>query len=219
MTEQTSDSFRHLGLRRKLVFELRSKGIKDEAVLQAIAEIPRHLFLDNAFVEMAYEDRAFPILSGQTISHPSTVAFQTSLLELKPGMKVLEIGTGSGYQASVLFAMGVKVFTLERHKQLYIKTKSLVEKLGYGIKMFLGDGFEGLSTYAPFDRILVTCGAAEFPHKLIDQLKKGGVMVIPYGVENEYCMTKITKDSSGNISFQAFDSFKFVPMVRKISRS
>ena len=217
MNEQNQDSFRHVGLRRKLVFELRSKGIKDESVLSAIEQVPRHLFIDNAFVEHAYADMAFPILSGQTISHPSTVAFQTSLLNLTPGMKVLEIGTGSGYQASVLFKMGVKVFSIERHRALYMNTKKLLEKLGYGIKTFFGDGFEGLPTYAPYDRIIVTCGAAEFPSQLLDQLKPGGAMVIPYGVENDYVMTKVEKDFQGKVATKSFDSFKFVPMIRSKS--
>ena len=151
-----NDNFRHLGLRRKLVFELRSKGIMDENVLSAISEVPRHLFIDNAFVEFAYSDQAFPIESGQTISHPSTVAFQTSLLEVKKGMKVLEIGTGSGYQASILHRMGAKVHSIERHKNLYLSTKKRLSQLGYGPKLFFGDGFEGLPLFAPFDRIIVT---------------------------------------------------------------
>ncbi|MFM7767195.1 MAG: protein-L-isoaspartate O-methyltransferase family protein, partial [Bacteroidota bacterium] len=159
--------------------------------MSAIEQVPRHLFLDNAFVEHAYADMAFPILSGQTISHPSTVAFQTSLLNLTPGIKVLEIGTGSGYQASVLYKMGVKVFSIERHRALYMNTKKLLEKLGYGIKTFFGDGFEGLPTYAPYDRIIVTCGAAEFPVKLLDQLAIGGIMVIPFGEQGNYIMNKL----------------------------
>jgi len=195
MKEQNQDSFRHVGLRRKLVFELRSKGIKDESVLSAIEQVPRHLFIDNAFVEHAYADMAFPILSGQTISHPST----------------------SGYQASVLFKMGVKVFSIERHRALYLNTKKLLEKLGYGIKTFFGDGFDGLPTYAPYDRIIVTCGAAEFPSQLLDQLKPGGAMVIPYGVENDYVMTKVEKDLQGKVATKSFDSFKFVPMIRSKS--
>lgn len=219
MEDRSLDSFRHVGLRRKLVFELRAKGIKDETVLNAIAEVPRHLFIDNAFVEHAYSDMAFPILAGQTISHPSTVAYQTSLLDVRPGMKVLEIGTGSGYQASVLFKLGAKVYTLERQKALYMHTKKLIEKLGYGIKMYFGDGFEGLTSFAPFDRILVTCGASEFPNKLVDQLRPGGIMVVPYGVENEYKMVRVTKDFSGKVASDTFDSFKFVPMLKKVTGS
>lgn len=219
MEDRSLDSFRHVGLRRKLVFELRAKGIKDETVLNAIADVPRHLFIDNAFVEHAYSDMAFPILAGQTISHPSTVAYQTSLLDVRPSMKVLEIGTGSGYQASVLAKLGAKVYTLERQKALYMHTKKLIEKLGYGIKMFLGDGFEGLSSFAPYDRILVTCGASEFPGKLVDQLRPGGIMVVPYGVENEYRMVRLTKDFSGKVASDTFDSFKFVPMLKKVTGS
>lgn len=217
MKENNLDGFRHVGLRRKLVFELRSKGITDEAVLAAIEQVPRHLFLDTAFVEFAYADMAFPILAGQTISHPSTVAFQTSLLELKPGMKVLEIGTGSGYQASVLFKMGVKVFSIERQRALFVHTKKTIEKLGYGVRMFYGDGFAGIPTFAPYDRILVTCGASEFPDSLLPQLKPGGIMVIPYGTENQYVMTRIKKDFQGNSCKESFDSFKFVPMIRNKS--
>ncbi|MEY3343885.1 MAG: hypothetical protein RL090_1569 [Bacteroidota bacterium] len=217
MDNNSLDSFRHVGLRRKLVFELRSKGIKDESVLNAISDIPRHLFIDNAFVEHAYSDMAFPILSGQTISHPSTVAYQTSLLDVRSGMKVLEIGTGSGYQASVLFKLGARVYTLERQKELYLHTKKLIEKLRYGIKMFYGDGFEGLSSYAPFDRVIVTCGASEFPTNLVDQLRPGGVMVVPYGIENEYKMMRLTKDFSGKVVSETFDSFKFVPMIKKVT--
>ncbi|MFZ9942175.1 MAG: protein-L-isoaspartate(D-aspartate) O-methyltransferase [Bacteroidia bacterium] len=217
MKENPLDSFRHVGLRRKLVYELRSKGFTDEAVLAAMEQVPRHLFIDNAFVEYAYADMAFPILSGQTISHPSTVAFQTSLLDLKPGMKVLEIGTGSGYQASVLFKMGVKVFSVERQRALYLHTKKIIEKLGYGIRMYFGDGFSGMPTFAPYDRILVTCGASEFPDSLLPQLKPGGIMVIPYGSENQYVMTRIKKDLFENICSESFDSYKFVPMIRNKS--
>lgn len=217
MDSKSLDSFRHVGLRRKLVFELRAKGIKDEAVLNAISDIPRHLFIDNAFVEYAYTDTAFPILAGQTISHPSTVAYQTSLLEVRSGMKVLEIGTGSGYQASVLFKLGAKVYTLERQKALYMNTKKLIEKLGYGIKMYFGDGFEGLPSFAPYDRILVTCGASEFPDKLVDQLRPGGMLIIPYGVENEYKMIRFSKCLDNKMVSESFDSFKFVPMLKNVT--
>lgn len=219
MKENPLDSFRHVGLRRKLVYELRSKGFTDEAVLAAMEQVPRHLFIDTAFVEYAYADMAFPILSGQTISHPSTVAFQTSLLDLKPGMKVLEIGTGSGYQASVLFKMGVKVFSIERHRELYLKTKHLLDRLGYGIKMFFGDGFEGLPQFAPFDRVLVTCGTSTIPHKPFHQLKTGGMMVIPIGEsEDQYTMTKATKAESQRMEIAEFGSFRFVPMLQNRSK-
>jgi protein-L-isoaspartate(D-aspartate) O-methyltransferase len=209
-----NDSFRHIGLRRKLVFELQAKGIRDTSVLNAIAEVPRHLFIDNAFVEYAYSDKAFPIESGQTISQPSTVAFQSSLLDLSKGMKVLEIGTGSGYQSSILYRMGAKVFSVERHRNLFLTTKSLLDKLGYAVRLFHGDGFKGLHAYAPFDRVLVTCGATEIPMNLVHQLKPGGIMIIPLGSENEYIMTKIIKSSSGPHEIYQFDSYKFVPMLR-----
>ena len=166
-------------MRQQLVNKLREKGFDDEDVLAALNSVPRHVFLDPAFVEIAYSDQAFPIGSGQTISQPSTVAMQTHLLEVKPTQKVLEIGTGSGYQACVIAAMGGRVFTIERQRNLYFKTKEILETLPFRVKTFLGDGFEGLPTYAPFDRILVTAGAPCIPEKLVAQLKTNGIMVIP----------------------------------------
>jgi protein-L-isoaspartate(D-aspartate) O-methyltransferase len=216
MDQKIEDSFRHVGLRRKLLFELRSKGVTNEDVLSAIEQVPRHLFIDNAFVEFAYADMAFPILSGQTISHPSTVAAQSTLLEVKPGMKVLEIGTGSGYQASVLYKMGVKVYSVERHRELYLHTKKLLERLGYGIKIFFGDGFQGLPQFALYDRILVTCGTAKVPMKLFEQLKPGGLMVIPLGDnEDNYTMTKVTKGHDLGMQLVAHGAFRFVPMLQQ----
>jgi protein-L-isoaspartate(D-aspartate) O-methyltransferase len=185
MTNNLEDNYRHKGLRQQLVEQLRAKGITDEAVLSAINEVPRHIFLDSSFVELAYQDKAFPIGSGQTISQPHTVAFQTQLLSVGKGMKVLEIGTGSGYQACVLAALGAKVFSIERQRNLYFKTKDILEQLPFRVKTFLGDGFEGLPTYAPFDRVIITAGAPHIPETLIDQMKTGGIMVVPMDNEND----------------------------------
>ena len=208
------DSYRHKGLRKKLVEVIKSKGITDERVLAAIENIPRHFFLDSAFDEVAYEDRAFPITAGQTISQPYTVAYQTQLLEIKPFAKVLEIGTGSAYQASVLAEMGAQVFTIERQKKLFDDNKkfSYIKKYP-NIKFFYGDGYEGLPTYAPFDRILITAAAPEIPKKLISQLKRGGMMVIPVGSGDLQTMKRITKLDDGTIKEDAFALFSFVPML------
>lgn len=212
------DNYRHKGLRKQLVDLLRTKGITDEAVLSAINEVPRHIFLDSSFVELAYQDKAFPIGSGQTISQPHTVAFQTQLLQVERGMKVLEIGTGSGYQACVLAAMGAKVFTIERQRNLYFKTKEILDQLPFRVKTFLGDGFDGLPTYAPFVRIIITAGAPNVPESLIEQLKTGGIMVIPLDdTENEgQTMMRITKMEDGTLKKEAFGGFKFVPMLKEI---
>ncbi|MBP6523147.1 MAG: protein-L-isoaspartate(D-aspartate) O-methyltransferase, partial [Saprospiraceae bacterium] len=175
-----TDNYRQKGLRKKLVAELASKGIKDEQVLEAILKVPRHAFLDKAFEEWSYKDQAFPIDCEQTISQPYTVAFQTSLLKLIKGEKVLEIGLGSGYQACVLFEMGAKVYSIERHKYLHDKTAQRLKHLGYmGIRTFYGDGFLGLPRFAPFDKILITAACPEIPSKLLEQLKPGGLMVLP----------------------------------------
>src|SRR6476661_2562262 len=177
------DTYKHKGMRHQLVVQLRHKGITDENVLYAIEHIPRHFFLDSAFEKIAYEDRAFPIGEGQTISQPYTVAYQTQLLDIKPNDKVLEIGTGSVYQASVLAEMGAKVFTIERQKKLYEHNKKFVLKAKYpNIKFFYGDGFEGLPTYGPFDKVIITAAAPFIPPKLIEQMKTGGKMVIPVDV-------------------------------------
>ena len=176
---------------------------------------PRHVFLDSSFVEFAYSDQAFPIGSGQTISQPSTVAFQTFLLEVERGMKVLEIGTGSGYQACVLAALGAKVFSIERQRNLYFKTKEILEQLPYRVKCFLGDGFEGLPNYQPFDRVIITAGAPMLPPKLIEQLKPNGMMVIP--MDNPQAegqtMMRITKLPDGTLKRESFGDYKFVPML------
>jgi protein-L-isoaspartate(D-aspartate) O-methyltransferase len=211
----TEDTYRHKGLRKKLVDTVRSKGINDEEVLDAINKIPRHFFLDSAFDEKAYEDKAFPIGEGQTISQPYTVAYQTELLELKKFDKVLEIGTGSAYQASVLAEMGVQVYTIERQKKLFESNKLFPYIKKYtGIKFFYGDGYEGLPTYAPFDKIIITAAAPDIPKKLIEQLKPGGIMVIPVGAGDVQQMKRITKlTSDGDIKEEVFNQFSFVPML------
>lgn len=211
------DSYRHKGMRRNLVEDLKKKGINDELVLNAINNVPRHVFLDSSFVDFAYQDKAFPIGSGQTISQPLTVAFQTSLLEIKKNMKVLEIGTGSGYQACVLAEMGAKVFSIERQRKLYMKTKSFLAEFPYHIKTFLGDGNKGLPTYGPFDRIIITAAAPEIPQELINQLKVGGLMVIPL-CENEdsQTMLRLTKQEDGSMKRETYGDFRFVPMLEGV---
>ena len=218
MNSNLEDTYRHKGLRKQLVDQLRAKGITDEAVLAALNEVPRHVFLDSSFVELAYQDMAFPIGSGQTISQPSTVAFQTQLLQVERGMKVLEIGTGSGYQACVLAAMGAKVFSIERQRNLYFKTKEILEHLPFRVKTFLGDGFEGLPTYQPFDRVIITAGAPSIPEKLVEQMKPNAIMVIPMdNAEGEgQTMLKITKLEDGLLKKEEFGDFKFVPMLKEI---
>jgi protein-L-isoaspartate(D-aspartate) O-methyltransferase len=211
------DNYRHKGMRKSLVEELKSKGINDENVLNAINTVPRHVFLDSSFLDFAYQDKAFPIGSGQTISQPFTVAFQSSLLEIKKNMKVLEIGTGSGYQACVLAEMGAKVFSIERQRKLYTKTKAFLAEFPYRIKMFLGDGNKGLPTYGPFDRIIITAAAPEIPQALIDQLKVGGMMVIPLS-ENDNCQTmlRLTKQEDGSMKREEYGDFRFVPMLKGV---
>lgn len=207
------DSYRHKGLRRKLADEVKSKGIKDERIVQAIATIPRHYFLDSSFVEFAYQDKPFPIGAGQTISQPYTVAFQTELLEVKKGDKVLEIGTGSGYQAIVLLVLGAKVFSIERQHSLYIKAKKLLPEMGYNPRLFYGDGYKGLPTYAPFDKILITAAAPEIPAELLKQLKTGGCLVVPVGPGDTQIMMRITKLECDNYKYEEFGHFRFVPML------
>jgi protein-L-isoaspartate(D-aspartate) O-methyltransferase len=208
------DTYRHRGLRKKLTDVLRQKGITDEAVLTAMNNIPRHFFLDSAFDEIAYEDRAFPISEGQTISQPYTVAYQTQLLQVKPYDKILEIGTGSIYQATVLAEMGAQVFTIERQKVLFEKTKQYIFKNKYPkLKFFYGDGYEGLPTYAPFDKVIITAAAPFIPPKLIEQMKAGGKMVVPVDEGTHQRMLRITKNADGSMSEEAFDNFSFVPML------
>jgi protein-L-isoaspartate(D-aspartate) O-methyltransferase len=208
------DSFLHKGLRKQLVQILKDKGIKDERVLAAIEAIPRHFFLDKAFERIAYENRAFPITAGQTISHPYTVAFQSELLELKKYDKILEIGTGSAYQACVLAEMGYTVFSIERQKALYDHVSQFFFIKSYPkLKRFYGDGFEGLPSYGPFDKIIITCGAPFVPPKLIEQLKPGGCMVIPVGDDSGQKMLRIRKDVYGSIHEEQLGNFDFVPML------
>jgi len=210
----TEDTYRHKGLRNRLTEIVRSKGISDEAVLAAINKIPRHFFLDSAFDDVAYEDRAFPIGEGQTISQPYTVAYQTQLLEVKRFEKILEIGTGSAYQACVLAEVGAMVYTIERQKKLFDSNKNFAYLKKYpSIKFFYGDGYEGLPTYAPFDKIIITAAAPGIPNKLVQQLKPGGMMVIPVGAGDLQRMMRITKLPNDSIKEEVFDQFSFVPMV------
>lgn len=207
------DTFKHQGMRRKLVDEIRQKGVDEPEVLAAIEEIPRHFFLDNAFLNYAYEDKAFPIGSGQTISQPFTVAFQTTLLELTKGQKVLEIGTGSGYQTAVLVKVGAKVFTIERQRQLYLKTRDLLPKIGFRPRFFYGDGYQGLPAFAPFDRVLVTAGAPFVPEALKEQLAVGGILVIPVGSGGVQTMIRIHKVGENEYREEEFGEFRFVPLL------
>ena len=206
------DTYKHKGLRQQMVDKLRANGISDEAVLQAMNEVPRHFFLDSALDSLAYEDQALKIGCEQTISHPSTVAMQSQLLSVKPAMKVLEIGTGSGYQTAVLCRLGAKVFTIERQKGLFDQTSKLLKELGYRVQCFLGDGYQGLT--GSYDRIIVTCGAPEIPEALMAQLKTGGIMVIPLG-DGEQEMLRITKNGNSREEWQIeeFGTYSFVPML------
>ncbi len=210
------DSYQHKGLRKQLVDELRKKDISDERVLDAIGSIPRHRFIDDtAFLQLAYADSAFPIGCGQTISQPYTVAFQTSLLDIKPGMKVLEIGTGSGYQTAVLSFLGAKIFSIERHKPLYLRTKERLQSMGYKANLYHGDGFKGLQREAPFDRVLVTCGAPYIPDALVEQLKMGGKLVIPVGSGPVQSMVRLQRNSAEDVERTSHGDFRFVPMLEE----
>jgi len=206
------DSYKHKGLRKKLAALIKAKGIKDENIIAAIEKIPRHLFMDSSFTEFAYQDQPFPIGCGQTISQPYTVAFQTELLEISKGDKVLEIGTGSGYQACVLLELGAKVFTIERQKSLFQKTKTFLPTIGYRPRMFFGDGYAGLPAYAPFDKIIVTAGAPFVPIALKYQLKIGGILVVPVG-EGVQIMYKLKKLSENEFEEKQHGTFRFVPLL------
>ncbi len=208
-----NDTFRHKGMRKQLRKVLHEKGIKSEAVLAAIEKIPRHLFLDKAFEEHAYEDKAFRIGAGQTISQPYTVAFQTELLQIKKQEKILEIGTGSGYQSCVLAEMGARVYSIERQKSLHETAKVLIAKLGYNIKTFYGDGYLGLPSYGPFDKVIVTAGAPFIPPALIEQLKIGGILVIPVGEGADQVMKTVTKISETKTEIKEHGDFRFVPLL------
>lgn len=213
------DSYRHQGLRKLLVDSIRSKGIRSQAVLDAILKLPRHYFFDSSFLEYAYEDKPFPIGAGQTISQPFTVAFQSELLGIQRGEKVLEIGTGSGYQACILSELGAKVFTIERQKSLFDKTSRYLPMLGYKtIKTFYGDGYKGLPAFAPFDKILVTAAAPYVPDDLIAQLKPGGALVIPVGANDTQIMKKILKLPDNTLEIKEFGVFRFVPMLEEKAR-
>ncbi|QSE96847.1 protein-L-isoaspartate(D-aspartate) O-methyltransferase [Fulvivirga lutea] len=207
------DSYKHKGMRRSLVRVLKEKGITNQQVLDAIGKIPRHYFFDNALVGHAYQDKAFPIGEGQTISQPYTVAFQSEKLEVQPGDKVLEVGTGSGYQASVLMEMGAEVHTIEYNKNLYERTRKFLPKMGYSPKFYFGDGSQGLPKQAPFDKIIVTAGAPSVPTALINQLKIDGILIIPVGDSQKQKMLRIIKKEDKKIKKETFDYFSFVPLL------
>ena len=210
---QNEDSPYYRGQRAIMCSDLKAKGLAGEAVLGAMNRIPRHLFLESSFHQHAYQDKAFPIAADQTISHPSTVAWQSELLELRPGMKVLEIGTGSGYQAAVLCELGVKLFSIERQKALFDFSKKMLLQLGYRAELKFGDGFKGMPVFAPFDRVIVTCGAPFVPKALLAQLTAGGIMIIPVG-EGTQKMVKITKQSDGSFVQKVLGDAAFVPMLK-----
>ncbi|MEJ7646913.1 MAG: protein-L-isoaspartate(D-aspartate) O-methyltransferase [Chryseolinea sp.] len=206
------DNYRHRGLRQKLIKKLSEKGIKSDAVLAAINKVPRHVFFENALLEHAYQDKAFPIGEGQTISQPYTVAFQTENLEIKAGDKILEIGTGSGYQACVLMEMGARVYTIEYNRKLYEKTRDFLPRLGYKPYFFHGDGSKGLPVKAPYDKIIVTAGAPVVPASLTDQLSEGGILIIPVGNRDKQTMFRIRK-KNGSLIKEELSSFAFVPLL------
>lgn len=206
------DSYKQRGLRNKLVKKLITKGIKDERVLAAIGKVPRHAFFNTALLNHAYEDKAFPIGEGQTISQPFTVAFQTEKLEIKPNDKVLEIGTGSGYQAAVLLETGAKVYTIEYNRNLFEKTRDFLPLLGYKPFFLFGDGSKGYLPKAPYDKIIVTAGAPVIPSALTDQLAEGGILIIPVGDREKQMMVKIKK-TKGKLVKEEFDYFAFVPLL------
>jgi len=208
------DNFQHKGLRKRLIDSIRHKGIQDEAVLEAMNRVPRHLFMDSSFINHSYTDKAFPIRAGQTISQPYTVAFQTELLEVKQHSKVLEVGTGSGYQTAVLLELGARVYTIERQRQLFLEAQRTLSGLNYKPVYYYGDGYEGLPSYAPFDRILVTAGAPEIPKKLVSQLREGGILVIPEGGASGQKMIRVVKNAEGGFTRSEHGSFSFVPLLK-----
>ncbi len=210
-----NDTYKHKGLRRKLVKTIESKGIKEQNILDAIQKIPRHFFLDSAFDELAYADQAMQIGEGQTISQPFTVAYQTRLLDIQPGDKVLEIGLGSGYQASILAELGADVYSIERIGKLIPRAKEILELLHYQVNIFEGDGTLGLQEHAPFDKIIVTAAAKEIPNALKEQLSPGGILVIPVGDKSNQIMTCIRKVSAHNYITERYEQFRFVPLIGK----
>ena len=211
---EEADSFRHKGLRKKLIDSIRSKGVKNEDVLEAMGRVPRHLFMDSSFVNFSYTDKAFPIAAGQTISQPYTVAFQTELLEVKKHLKVLEIGTGSGYQTAVLLELGSRVYTIERQRQLFLDAQKTLGPLNYKPIFFYGDGYEGLPSYQPFDRILITAAAPEIPQTILDQLAIGGILVVPEGDQFGQKMVRMVRESEDHFQRSEHGHFSFVPLLR-----
>ena len=209
-----NDTFQHKGLRKKLVETIRSKGIRDERILEAIGDIPRHLFMDSSFIGFSYKDQAFPIGGGQTISQPYTVAYQTELLDVRPRDRVLEIGTGSGYQTAVLLELGASVYTIERQRQLFIRAQAVLGELGYKPHFFHGDGYKGKESYGPYDRILVTAGAKDVPETLVQQLKPEGILVMPIGGENSQKMVRIVRKGEDEFERTEHGSFAFVPLLK-----
>jgi protein-L-isoaspartate(D-aspartate) O-methyltransferase len=207
------DTYRHQGKRKILIDELKQMGISNQGILEAFYKVPRHFFMDLALDDLAYTNGAFQIGSGQTISHPYTVAFQTQLLEITPKMKVLEIGTGSGFQTCILSELKTKVYSIERHQELHLKAEQIIRHLKYDARLKYGDGFAGWPSYSPFDRILVTCGAPEIPEALMQQLAIGGIMVIPVGEGVEQKMLKIVRSDENKYLREEFGTFKFVPML------
>jgi len=211
------DTFRQQGLRKRLIQELRDLGIKEEKVLNAIEKIPRHFYIETTFGDDAYENKPFPIGRGQTISNPYTVAYQTELLELQEGDKVLEIGTGSGYQSAVLAELNAEVYTIERHQPLSNKAKKVLSHFGYSnVKTFYGDGFKGLPEHAPFDKIIITAAAPEIPKELLKQMKVNGVMVIPFGEGDTQQMIRIKRLDNNEFEKETFSAFTFVPMLKGV---
>lgn len=214
MEMEQNDTLLHRGLRKRLVDGLKIKGIRDERVLEAIGRVPRHLFMESGFLNFAYKDQAFPIGAGQTISQPYTVAVQSQLLEIEKNDKVLEVGTGSGYQAAVLLEMGARVFTIERQKELYVKVQKFLPSIGYSPACFFGDGYKGLPSFAPFDKIIVTAGAPAVPADLKSQLRVGGKMVIPVGDNNKQEMNVVVRVSDDEFKTEKHGRFMFVPLLK-----
>ena len=212
------DTYRHKGMRRKLIDALKERGIKDQNVLDAIDKVPRHFFLDLAFVNQAYSNVAFQIGAGQTISHPYTVAFQTELLKVEKGHRILEIGTGSGFQTAILCAIGARVVSIERQRELFQKAKRIIYALGFTPKLFYGDGYKGKSSYAPYDSVIVTCGAPFLPEAIKEQVKPGGRIIIPIGKNDQQVMTVYEHKGEGVWDKSEYGDFSFVPMLEKTAK-